>query len=87
MFFILFAEINQVLLNFLDSHSIYFYASFKDVAAGATGTTVVAPKFSNALNLFQPGGGGQILPNIAEVAPKISPSLHLCLVCITLSGS
>ena len=32
-------------------------------------------------------GGGQILPNIAEVAPKISPSLHLCLVCITLSGS
>ena len=39
--------------------------SYRDVTAGAT---AVAPKFSDALTLFQPGG--QILPNIAKVAQK-----------------
>ena len=28
----------------------------RDVTAGATGATTVAPKFSDALTLFQPGG-------------------------------
>ena len=48
----------------------------RDVTAGATGATAVAPKFSDALTLFNPGG--QILPNIAEVALNFSPRLHLC---------
>ena len=42
---------------------------------GATSATMAAPKFSDTLTLFQPGG--QIVPNIAEVAPKISLRLHL----------
>ena len=29
----------------------------RDVMAGATGAPVVAPKFSDALTLYQPGGG------------------------------
>ena len=50
----------------------------RDVTAGATGATAVAPKFSVTLTLFQTGGRGvQILLNIAEVAPKISPLLQL----------
>ena len=50
----------------------------RGVTPGATLVTKVAPKFSDALTLLQPGGG-QILPmsNIANVAPKISPWLHL----------
>ena len=48
----------------------------KDVFTGAIGATVVAPKFSDALTLSQPGGGGQILPTIAEVAPKFPPQLR-----------
>ena len=36
----------------------------------------VAPKFSDTLTLSQPGGGGQILPTIAEVAPKFSQQLR-----------
>ena len=43
----------------------------RDVSAGATGVTAVAPKFSDTLTLSQPGG--QILPTIAEVEPKFSP--------------
>ena len=31
--------------------------NLRDVTAGATGATAVAPKFSDALTLFQPGGG------------------------------
>ena len=34
----------------------------RDVTAGATGATVVAPKFSDALTLFQPGGADSALP-------------------------
>ena len=49
----------------------------RDVTAGATGATAVAPKFSDTLTLFQPGGD-RFCPTIAEVAPKISPRLHLC---------
>ena len=40
----------------------------RDVTAGASGATAVAPKFSDALTLFQPGGG-RFCPTIAEVAP------------------
>ena len=29
----------------------------RDVSTGATGSTAVAPKFSDTLTLFQPGGG------------------------------
>ena len=46
----------------------------RDVSAGATGATAVAPKFSDTLTLSQPGG--QILPTIAEVAPKFFPRLR-----------
>ena len=35
---------------------------------GATGVTAVVPAFLDALTLFQPGG--QVLPNITEVAQK-----------------
>ena len=42
----------------------------RDVSTGATGATAVAPKFSDTLTLFQPGG--QILPTIGVVAPKFS---------------
>ena len=31
-------------------------------ATGATGATAVAPKFSDALTLFQPGGADSALP-------------------------
>ena len=41
---------------------------YRDVTAGATGATAVTPKFSDALTLFQPGGG-RFCPTIAEVAP------------------
>ena len=47
------------------------YSYVRDVTTGATGATEVAPKFSDTLTLFQPGG--QILPTIAEVEPKFSP--------------
>ena len=30
---------------------------FRDVSIGATGATLVAPKFSDTLTLFQPGQG------------------------------
>ena len=43
------------------------YSHLRDVTAGATGATAVAPKFSDALTLFQPGG--RFCPTIAEVAP------------------
>ena len=36
--------------------------SSRDVTAGATGATAVAPKFSDALTLFQPGGADSALP-------------------------
>ena len=45
----------------------------RDVSTGATGATEVAPKFPGALTLPSPGGGGQILPTIAEVEPKFFP--------------
>ena len=48
----------------------------RDVSAGATGATKVTPKFSDNLTLSQLGGGGQILPTIAEVEPKFSPCLR-----------
>ena len=31
-------------------------SAFRDVTAGATGATIIAPKFSDALTLFQPRG-------------------------------
>ena len=49
----------------------------RDVNLGATGATAVAPKFSDALTLFQPGGADSA-PTTEWVAPKISPRLHLC---------
>ena len=36
--------------------------SYRDVSAGATGATEVAPKFSDTLTLSQPGGGGRFCP-------------------------
>jgi hypothetical protein len=43
----------------------------REVTAGATGGTAVAPKFSDALTLFQPGG--QILPHHRRGCTKIFP--------------
>ena len=57
-----------------------FSVQGRDVSAGATGATAVAPKFSDTLTLSQPGGGGQILPTIAEFEPKFSPWLSPCRV-------
>ena len=48
----------------------------RDVTAGATGATAVAPKFSDTLTLFQPGGADSA-PTIIEVAPKNCLRLHL----------
>ena len=36
--------------------------NLRDVTAGATGATAVAPKFSDALTLFQQGGADSALP-------------------------
>ena len=47
--------------------------SYRGITAGAT---AVAPKFSDTLTLYQPGG--QILHTIAEVEPKFSPWLCPC---------
>jgi hypothetical protein len=47
-----------------------FLFKFRNVTTGTTGTNAVAPKLSDTLTIFQPGG--QILPTIAEVEPKIS---------------
>ena len=44
-----------------------YHTTNRDVTAGVTGATAVAPKFSDALTLFQPGG--RFCPTIAEVAP------------------
>ena len=50
----------------------------RNVFTGATGTTAVAPKFSNTLTLSQPGG--HILPIIGVVAPKFFSWFCPCLV-------
>jgi hypothetical protein len=47
---------------------------FRDVTTGSTGTTEVAPKFLDSLILFQGADSAHLN---AEVAPKISPLLHL----------
>ena len=39
----------------------------RDVSTGMTGMTTVDP-FADTLTLAPPGGGGQILPTITEVA-------------------
>ena len=44
----------------------------QDVTTGATGATAITPKFSDCLTLLQS-------ESIAEVTPKISSWLHLCL--------
>ena len=53
----------------------------RDVTSGTNCVTTAVPKFSNALPLYQlgwgGGGQGQILPNIPEVAPEISPCIYL----------
>ena len=41
-----------------------------DVFTGATGAIWVAPKFSDSLTLFQPGGGG-FMSTLGMVAPEI----------------
>ena len=59
----------------------YFFGcmmQLRDVSTGATGTTSVAPRFSDNLTLSQLRGGGQILPTIAEVAPRMFPRLRTC---------
>ena len=48
----------------------------RNVFTGATGTTVVEPKFSDTLTLSLPGG--RILATISEVATKFSPWLRPC---------
>ena len=47
-----------------------FLIKFRDVTTEASGTNAVAPKLSDTLTLFQPGGGVQILLTIA-------PWIHL----------
>ena len=51
-------------------YSICYYLVLlgRDLSTGATGTTVVAHKFSDTLTLSPPGG--QILPTTAEDAAK-----------------
>ena len=56
----------ELLLVYYISNS-FFVATCRDVTAGATGVTAVAPKFSYTLNLFQPG--------LADSAPT-SQRLH-----------
>ena len=55
----------------------YVLAHLMDVSTGASGATMVAPKIWDTLRLLQPGG--QILPTIAEVAPKFFPWLRPCI--------
>ena len=50
---------------------LWCISGHRDVTTGATGAIPVAPKFSDILTLFQPGGG-RILPTIGAVAPKFS---------------
>ena len=52
----------------------------RDVSTGTTGSTAVAPKLSDTLTLFRPGGG-QILPTPGVVAPTFSPGLRPCTAC------
>ena len=44
----------------------------RDVTAGATGATMVAPKFSDTLTLFQPGGGADSAPPSQKSHQKFS---------------
>ena len=76
----------SVILNFshfyLTQPKLCFFLlllGLRDVTTGPSGTTAIAPKFQDILILFRPGPDekrGQILPIIAEVAPKISPWIH-----------
>ena len=50
----------------------------RDVSTGATGATPVAPKFSDILTLFQPGG--QNLHTIGAVTPEFSQWLRPCAI-------
>ena len=47
--------------------------------------TAVAPKFSDILTLFQPGG--QILPTFGTITPKFSPWLGPCVVSTRATGT
>ena len=51
--------------------------SYRDVTAGATGATSVAPKFSDALTLFQPEGTDSAQHQ--RGCTKNFPWLHLCI--------
>jgi hypothetical protein len=51
----------------------------RDVSTRTNGTPTVSPKFSNPVTLFLLLFL-QILPFIAEVAPKLSPWIHLWAV-------
>ena len=53
------------------------YVHCRDVTTGTTGATTVAPKFLDTLTLFQPGG--QILPTIGAVSPKLTSWLRPCI--------
>ena len=67
----------------------FIYMYLRDVTSGTNRGTTVVPEFSDALTLFQPGWGGgqgQILPNIPEVAPEISPWLHLSIYLHCVDG-
>ena len=44
-------------ISILFKHSAQVYIVYRDVSTGSTGATRVAPKFSDTLTLFQPGGG------------------------------
>ena len=61
-------------LNFFQSVCFHLY---RDVTAGATGATVIAPKFSDTITLFQPGGADST-PASQRLHQKF-PWLHLCL--------
>ena len=47
---------NVGIMTYLDMFENRIKSHHRDVSAGATGATGVAPKFSDTLTLFQPGG-------------------------------
>ena len=66
-------------ISTISKHLFVMCILIRDVSTGSTGATEVAPKFSDTLTLSPPGGGGgQILPTIAEVASKFSLRLRPC---------
>ena len=63
------------LQNYFWSRGLISHTYLRNVTTRATGTTEIAPIFSDTFTLLQPGG--HILPTIPEIAPIIFPWIHL----------